>query len=145
MIEPTDASKCDERQVKNKPNRLTHKKEGERHTMSTQSMKIWKLGAFFVVSLMLVVGLFSDVATAQNGRVGVKTDPSLVKAGSILDSVTVTYTVGLTAIEDGNTVEVSLPTSELTNDWGPAYANDGGTDAQALALRLRQVMTAIKI
>ena len=129
MIEPTDASKCDERQVKNKPNRLTHKKEGERHTMSTQSMKIWKLGAFFVISLMLVVGLFSDVATAQSGRVSVSTEPSTVKGGAILDSVTVTYIVGATAIAGSNTVTVTLPTLSPLPDttWGPAYTNNGGS------------------
>ena len=33
MIEPKDASTCDERRVKNKLNLLTHKKKGETHTM----------------------------------------------------------------------------------------------------------------
>ena len=31
MIEPTDASKCDERQVKNKSNSLTKKRRKEKH------------------------------------------------------------------------------------------------------------------
>ena len=33
MIKETDASKCDERRVKNKLNPLTHKKKGETRTM----------------------------------------------------------------------------------------------------------------
>ena len=53
MIEPKDASTCDERRVKNKLNPLTHKKKGETRTMSNQGTKHWKLGAFFVISLML--------------------------------------------------------------------------------------------
>ena len=84
MIKETNASKNDERQVKNKLNLLTHKRKGERHTMSTQSMKIWKLGAFFVISLMLVVGVFADTAQAQSARITVSTSPRLVKAGGIL-------------------------------------------------------------
>ena len=58
MIKETDASKNDERRVKNKLNPLTHKQKGETRTMYNQSTKHWKLGAFFVVSLMLMVGLF---------------------------------------------------------------------------------------
>ena len=66
MIEPKDASKCDERRVKNKLNLLTKKKEGETRTMFNKDMKTWKFSAFFVVSLMLVMGLFSGEALAQS-------------------------------------------------------------------------------
>ena len=66
MIEPTDASTCDERQVKNKPNRLTHNRKGETRRMSSESMKHWKVSLFFVISLMLVAGLFADTASASN-------------------------------------------------------------------------------
>ena len=66
MIKETDASKNDERQVKNKPNPLTHKRKGETRTMYNQSTKHWKLGAFFVISLMLVAGLFTNTASAQS-------------------------------------------------------------------------------
>ena len=66
MIEPKDASTCDERRVKNKLNPLTHKKKGETRTMSIQGTKHWKLGAFFVISLMLMVGLFTNIAPAHD-------------------------------------------------------------------------------
>ena len=81
MIEPKDASKCDERRVKNKLNPLTHKKKGETRTMSIQGTKHWQLGAFFVVSLMLMVGLFSSEALAQSADVDVRVRPSVVKTG----------------------------------------------------------------
>ena len=125
MIKETDASKNDERQVKNKLNLLTHKRKGERHTMSTQSMKIWKLGAFFVISLMLVVGVFADTAQAQEARITVSTS-SAAKAGGTLRTVTVRYLITSTGTEtvdegedaadiDGNSVVITLP-----NLWGPA-------------------------
>ena len=66
MIKETDASKNDERRVKNKSKPLTHKKKGETHTMGNQGMKNWKLGAFFVISLMLMAGLFTNTASAQS-------------------------------------------------------------------------------
>ena len=66
MIEPKDASTCDERRVKNKLNPLTHKKKGETRTMSIPGTKHWQLGMFFVVSLMLTVGLLSNVAIAHD-------------------------------------------------------------------------------
>ena len=65
MIKETDASKNDERRVKNKPIPLTHKKKGETHIMGNQGMKNWKLGAFFVISLMLMVGLFANTVPAH--------------------------------------------------------------------------------
>ena len=70
MIEQTDASKqSDERQVKNRcsTNLLTQKKTGGRHIMGNQGTTSWKLGAFFVISLMLIAGLFSNAAMAASG------------------------------------------------------------------------------
>ena len=92
MIKETDASKNDERQVKNKPEPLTHKKKGETHTMGNQGLKIWKLGAFFVISLMLMAGLFTNTASAQSAVVTVKTTPTTVMADTIVD-LEITYTV----------------------------------------------------
>ena len=66
MIKETDASKNDERRVKNKLNPLTHKRKGETRTMSIQGTKHWQLGMFFVVSLMLMVGLFANIALAHD-------------------------------------------------------------------------------
>ena len=65
MIKETDASKNDERRVQNKLKPLTHKMKGETYIMGNQGMKNWKLGAFFVISLMLVAGLFTNTASAQ--------------------------------------------------------------------------------
>ena len=140
MIEATDASKCDERQVKNKSNPLTHKSKGETHTMSNQGMKIWKLGAFFVVSLMLVVGVFADTAQGQSARITVTTSPRLVKAEGTLKTVTVRYVVtsagtivetvdGDTAADiDGNAVQITLPAT-----WGPAYPTTGTKEFETVA------------
>ena len=71
MIKETDASKNDERRVQNKLNPLTHKRKGETRTMYNQSTKHWKLGAFFVISLMLIAGLFSNTASAQSAKITV--------------------------------------------------------------------------
>ena len=65
MIKETDASKNDERRGKNKLNPLTHKRKGETRTMYNQSTKHWQLGMFFVISLMLMAGLFGSVAVAH--------------------------------------------------------------------------------
>ncbi len=135
MFEPTDASKCDERQVKKKANSLTNKKKGERHIMSTQGMKTWKLGLFFVMSLMLVVGLFADTAQAQETRTGVTARVTVntsaaAKSGGTLDTVTVTYiitSIGDEAVEtsdnapdiDANAVVITLPTG-----WGASLPAD---------------------
>ena len=87
MIKETDASKNDERRVKNKPIPLTHKKKGETHIMGNQGMKNWKLGAFFVISLMLTVGLF--VSTAPAHDVGAETDEDNNLADNPIGDVTI--------------------------------------------------------
>ena len=120
MIEPKDASKCDERRVKNKLNPLTKKKEGETRTMISQGMNIWKLSMFFVVSLMLVAGLFGDTAQAQT--VTVTTNPSDVVSQGILRSVAFTYEADAD-IEAENAIAFNLPAT-----WVAAYANTGGTN-----------------
>ena len=61
--------------------------------MSSESMKHWKVSLFFVISLMLVVGLFAETAEAQTARVTVSPTPTPVKAGGILSKLSVTYTV----------------------------------------------------
>ena len=124
MTEPKDASTCDERRVKNKLNLLTHKKKGETRTMSIQGTKHWKLGAFFVISLMLVTGLFSSIALAQSARFDITT-PRVVKAEAIVN-VTVQYYVndpdnpGSTDVVETvipqNNVRISLPPK-----WVAAY------------------------
>ena len=66
MIEQKDASKSDERQVKNtsKPNLSTQKRKGETHTMGNRGMTNWKLGAFLIIGLMLFAAAFSNTAMA---------------------------------------------------------------------------------
>ena len=121
MIKETDASKNDERQVKNKLNLLTHKKKGKTRTMFNKDMKSWKLGAFFVISLMLVAGLFGDTAQAQT--LTVTTSPTDVASQGILRSVTITYEADAD-INTENEIGFVLPT-----DWVAAYANDGNPTA----------------
>ena len=64
MIEQTDASKSDERRVKNKSNPLTQKSKGETDTMGNRGIQ---LSVFFVIGLMLIAGLFSNTAMAADG------------------------------------------------------------------------------
>ena len=49
MVESKDASKSNERQVKNTSNPLTRKRKGETHKMGERCM----LKTFFVIGLML--------------------------------------------------------------------------------------------
>ena len=69
MIAEKDASKSDERHVKDRcnTNLLTQKKTGGKHIMGNRGMTNWKLGAFFIISLMLCAGLFSNTAIAADG------------------------------------------------------------------------------
>ena len=67
MIEQKDASKSDERQVKNTSNPLTQKLKGEKQTMGNRGMNNWKLGAFFVIGLMLIAAVFSNTVMAATG------------------------------------------------------------------------------
>ena len=138
MIEATDASKCDERHVKNKPKSL-HKKKGARQIMSMQGMKTWKLGLFFVISLMLVAGMFADTATAQRGTVSIR--PVSGDSGEVLDTVTVIYTVktGIPGTQDftPDTTD-DTPTNitdaiiiALPSGWAAATGNFGDTSTPA--------------
>ena len=107
MFELKDASKSDERQVKNtlhsKP--LTRKRKGETHTMGNRGIQ---LSVFFVISLMLIAGLFSNAAMAA------KNDAK-----------------GEVAVEwvDGGTAATALPTFAATGGTPvTADATPTGTD-----------------
>ena len=148
MIKETDASKNDERRVKNKLNPLTHKKKGETHTMGNQGMKNWKLGTFFVVSLMLMVGLFSNVALAHDvddndeattddsgvstGKVSVS--PSSAFSDTILGMLKIRYeatdgNLAVRDIDDDNGTDGTDATFgrirvQLPPGWGPTLIGD---------------------
>ncbi len=119
MSKQKDASTCDERQVKNKPNRLTYKRKGETRRMSSESMKHWKVSLFFVISLALMVGLFSNTAAAQSASIRVS-PPSADSEAEV--DVKVTYQV-TTPIQDSNQVTIMLPAG-----WTSAQSDTGGTD-----------------
>ena len=78
MIAEKDASKSNERHVKNRRNTnlLTQKKTGGKHIMGNRGMTNWKLGAFFVMSLMLIAAVFSStaMAAADDGKGSVTVD-----------------------------------------------------------------------
>ena len=79
MIQDKDASKSDERHVKDRRNTnlLTQRKTGGKHIMGNRGMTNWKLGAFFIMSLMLVAAVFSNAAMAQGpGKVSVEWENS---------------------------------------------------------------------
>ena len=119
MIKETDASTCDERRVKNKLNPLTHKKKGETHIMGNQGMKNWKLGTFFVISLMLMAGLFTNTATfAQTQYGSVSVDPTEVTAeDDIKLEVTYLFNRSVTLTGDSTTIAVTFPTEWNANTF----------------------------
>ena len=88
--------------------------------MGIQGMKSWKLGAFFVISLMLIAGLFTNTASAQTASVTVR--PDMVTAQEVIDSVTVIYAVTGVAVASENTISVMLPFG-----WAAAYPSDDAT------------------
>ena len=90
MFESKDASKSDERRVKNTLNSkpLTRKRKGETDTMFNRGIQ---LSVFFVISLMLIAAVFSNTAmAAANDGEGIVTvgwnltdaDPTAEIAGS---------------------------------------------------------------
>ena len=86
MIEQTDASKpSDERHVKDRcnTNLLTQKKTGGKHIMGNRGMTNWKLGAFFIISLMLFATVFSNAAIAADGAGTVTVNWSSVRSSDI--------------------------------------------------------------
>ena len=115
MFESKDASKSDGRRVKNTPNAkpLTQKSKGETYTMGNRGTQ---LSVFFVISLMLIAGLFSNTAMAKDGdgRIAAELDthtailsddadgtpaaftasplPTSLAAGSKLNALRLTYT-----------------------------------------------------
>ncbi len=146
MIGPKDASKSDERQVKNTSNPLTRKRKGETHKMGERCM----LKTFFVISLMLTAGLFGNAAMAADGdgtvTVGWSTRPAdgtlptfgevggtnptidgetdntvPLRAGAKMSVVRITYTV--TSDMAGGMVRVGLPGW----DMGKIDKDDDGT------------------
>ena len=122
MSKQKDASKCDERQVRNKPNRLAKKKKGEIRRMNSKSMKHWKVSLLFVVGLMVMAGVFAEGVEAQKAEIEVSTRPTTVITNAELDSVMVEYNVD-DAITDAtatgvNTITISLPTGWVAADSG---------------------------
>ena len=133
MSETKDASKSDERQVKNTPKPLTQKRKGETHIMGNQGMTNWKLGAFFIISLMLCAGLFSNTAMAADGAGtvtvnweskasdvaptiaatavnGEGTPPTApLNAGTRYNAIQITYTAADADNMGGGLVRVDLP------------------------------------
>ena len=147
MIEEKDASKSDERHVKDRRNTnlLTQKKTGGKDIMGNRGMTNWKLGAFFIMSLMLVAAVFSNAAMAQGpGQVtvgwniratattdvsdptvdlGVNTAGNLdpLAAGSSRNVLRFTYTAfndvaGLTTNSDGTPQDDDVAGEVDTND-----------------------------
>ena len=149
MIEQKDASKLsDGRHVKNtpNPNPLTQKQKGEKQTMGNQGIQNWKLGAFFVIGLMLIAGLFGNAAIAGNGDgsiVVVADDP--LPAGSIGNTLTFTYTAFIdvegtnTPIDmNGGAVRIRIPSG--TYGWkvlaGGVAVTDGGENLYPVGAKL---------
>ena len=71
MIQEKDASTlCDERHVNKQISNVnfsTQKKTGGKCIMGNQGMTNWKFSAFFAIALMLIAGLFSTTAMAEDG------------------------------------------------------------------------------
>ena len=106
MIEQTDASKSDERRVKNTSKPLTQKSKGETDTMGNRGIQ---LSVFFVISLMLIAAMFSVTAMAADGD----------------GTVTVGWTPRLAATDVAN-VSFEDDDSEMENTT-PLSANTGAS------------------
>ena len=65
MIEPKDASKCDERQVKKKADFSTKKKEGETRMISNQGMNTLEVSSVFCSECDGDGGVFSSDAVCS--------------------------------------------------------------------------------
>ena len=119
MIESKDASKSDERQVKNTSNPLNRKSKGETHKMGERCM----LKTFFVIALMLFATMLSVTAMAAPndgmGKVvatwGTHDEAGSItpvdvplNAGSIRNALTFVYT----AMDDAGTA------ADATDDMG---------------------------
>ena len=122
MIESKDASKSDERQVKNTPKPLTQKRKGETHTMGNRGMTNWKLGAFFIISLMLCAGLFSNTAIAADGggtvTVGWESKTSDAAPGTIPDNSESANTAPLNAGTRWNAIQITYTAADGDNMGG---------------------------
>ena len=91
--------------------------------MGNQGMKIWKLGAFFVISLMLVAGLFSNTASAlDNGTAKVLKDGKVLKVTSTFTAEEVTNLAVTYTFNTSPTIASSLTEIVVTipDAWDPA-------------------------
>ena len=84
MFESKDASKGDERQVKNTPKRLTQKSKGEIYTMGNRGIQ---LSVFFVIGLMLIAGLFANAAIAAKNDAKGEVEVEWVDGGAAATSL----------------------------------------------------------
>ena len=122
MSKQKDASKCDDRQVKNKPKPLTNNKEGETRRMNSKSINHWKMAALIVVGLMAVVGMFAEDASSvlDHGRIS-NPSPSTVKEQTILNNLGINYTFAaesnLKAATGGLTGTTTTITVTLPDGW----------------------------
>ena len=132
MIAEKDASKSDERHVKDRRNTnlLTQKKTGGKHIMGNRGMTNWKLGAFFVMSLMLVAAVFSNTAMAAAddgaGTIAVQTIDS--EDDSRARTVVVTDTFSDDAIAAGSRFNALQFTYMAFKDVAGTALDGGGID-----------------
>ena len=153
MFESKDASKSDERQVKNTSNPLTRKRKGETHKMGERCM----LKTFFVIGLMLLTAMMLSVtamAAPNDGKGAVTTttvgphaanpDPvttdtlgalatgtsatDILNAASTRNYLVFTYTAWA-----DNTTEVTTGTADTA---GEIDANDMGYDMRDGMVRI---------
>ena len=115
MFESKDASKSDERRVKNTLNSkpLTRKRKGETHTMGNRGIQ---LSVVFVISLMLIAAVFSTTAMAGDGdgtaKVSWAFEEAVGNARATID------TTGGTPVGSGDTLDNSetvIPNTDPLN------------------------------
>ncbi len=106
MFESKDASKRDERQVKNTPKRLTQKSKGETDTMGNRGIQ---LSVFFVIGLMLIAGLFSNAAIAAKNDAKGKVEVEWADGG------TAAATLGTFVANSGTPITADLTPSGTDN------------------------------
>jgi hypothetical protein len=95
--------------------------------MGNQGTKIWKLGAFFIISLMLIAGLFSNDAFAAAGE-------GMIEVGGDINVVTADATPVFNT--DGAFVPVGIKNYQLTFTYTLVEGNRHDMDDGVVRIKL---------
>ena len=133
MIKSKDASKSDERQVKNTSNPLTRKRKGETYKMGERCM----LKTFFVIAVMLFATMLSVTAMAADndgkGTVTVGWNSHTVVTATDVDGILPTSFPATTPLNAGSKLNAVRFTYTAFTDVAGADADGTGIDEAGVA------------